>query len=75
MKPPTKCFWAGFFACIGLNMARQDFYGLEAYIEMVRTGWVELSPAWGVLIAMYAMSRYVKVLTAYMQQEKSYESE
>ena len=35
----------GFIAAIGVNMAFQDYHGLEGYIEYCRGHWVDL-PVW-----------------------------
>lgn len=57
-------FISGIIMALGARMAHADLLGLDGYIEMCRSGWVNMSPAWGfgamvlALVGLGAAARY-----------------
>lgn len=66
LKLMTFSFWCGFLVQGGINMAVQDWHGLEGYIEFCREHWVDLHWLVGATIAGAAfvvyMGRRLRVL-------------
>ena len=64
MRLTTMAFVAGFTVACGLDMAYQDWYGLEGWIAHLREAWVALSPAWGLMVAFVAAIAFAAVRRA-----------
>jgi hypothetical protein len=48
-------FWQGFICYCGLNMALQDWLGLDGYIGFVERNWVNLHWTVGAAFALIAL--------------------
>ena len=57
----STSFWCGFLVHAGLTMAIQDWYGLEHYIQHVRSHWVDLHWLVGVAGASVAIYIYTSI--------------
>lgn len=62
MRLTTMAFVAGFTVAVGLEMALQDWYGLEGWIAHLREEWVPLSPAWGLMVAFVAIIGFAAIV-------------
>lgn len=55
----TTSFWMGAIFVSGINMAFEDWLGKEAYIEEVRTHWLNLHWTVGAGFALFAIVMHV----------------
>jgi hypothetical protein len=66
MKPtPINAFTCGLLFMTGFLMFVQDFMGMEGYITYLVQHWVDLSPAWGASLCLYAFWGIVKMHISY----------
>ena len=45
---------SGLMVMMGFRMAYSDYYGLERYVELIRVGWIPMSPWWGVGLVIWS---------------------
>ena len=53
----------------GNRLAVQDWYGLDGWIELTREHWVEMSPLWGVALALFGLWIFSRAVKSYALQE------
>lgn len=72
MKPtPFNAFMAGVTTHAGITMARQDWMGLEGYIEYLHGAWVDLHWLAGASIALMGVHIYVTIWNQYRKAKNA----
>jgi len=55
----SRAFWFGYFSHMFLTLGIQDWYGLNVYIEKVKSGWADTS--WLMWAALFCFVVYLHI--------------
>ena len=65
ISKPLQAFWSGLLTQIGIQMAYQDYIGLERYMETLPDRWVNLHWSVGAALFVVGLVWFCRITYAY----------